>query len=323
MTRRGDIRIGVSGWTYKPWHGAFFPKGLPRRRDLAYLAEAFPAVEVNGTFYSLQRPSSFERWATETPEDFVFAVKAPRFITHVKRLRDVAAPLANFFASGVLRLEAKLGPVLWQLPPSVRFEKEELDAFLAMLPRGTGAAAALARHHDDRVAGRTSFRVDAERPVRHALEIRNESFRDAGFIEMLRRHEVALVCADTVKWPRLMDVTADFVYCRLHGSTELYRSDYDDAALDRWAARLLAWSTGRLVGDGSFAGERSEPHRPRDVFLFFDNTDKLRAPDNARSLMAKLGLDRHGFAAPPARPSAARRRETGSGRPSPRAARGG
>lgn len=289
MKHPGDIRIGISGWTYKPWRGAFYPKDLPQKRELAYAGTHFRSIEINGTFYSLQRPDTFARWAKETPDDFLFAVKAPRFITHTKRLREAEAPLANFFASGVLRLGPKLGPILWQLPPSLRFDEEKLDAFLALLPHDTSAAARQAERHDHRVRGRAWLRTDAPRPLRHALEIRHDSFRNPRFVELLSKHNIALVCADTVEWPRLMDLTSDFVYCRLHGSEELYRSGYETEALETWVRRVLAWSAGKPVRDGEFAGKAASKAVPRDVFLYFDNTDKLRAPGDARALMERLG----------------------------------
>jgi uncharacterized protein YecE (DUF72 family) len=287
MRRRAEIRIGISGWTYKPWRGSFYPKGLPQKRELAHAASVFRSIEVNGTFYGLQKPDSFARWADETPEGFVFAVKAPRFITHMRRLREPALPLANFLASGPLRLGAKLGPLLWQLPPSLRFDPELIEGFLAVLPHDTEAAADAARRHDGHVK-KTWLRTDARRPLRHALEIRHESFRDPAFIALLRRYKVALVYADTVDWPRLMDLTTDFVYCRLHGSTELYRSGYDDAELDCWAGRVSAWAEGRPMHDGEFASGTGGKARRRDVFLYFDNTDKLRAPYDAQKLMQRL-----------------------------------
>ncbi len=290
MAQRGDIRIGISGWTYAPWRGEFFPKGLPQKQELAFASSFFRSIEVNGTFYGLQTPASFRSWAAQVPEDFVFAVKAPRFITHVKRARDVLIPIANFFASGVLALESKLGPILWQFPPSFRFDRERMEEFLALLPHDTDAASALARRHDDHLKGRAWLKTDAARPIRHAIEIRHESFVDPAFIDLLRAHDVALVCADTVDWPRLMDLTSDFVYCRLHGSTELYRSGYGDAALSQWAERVDAWALGEAMYNGDFASPASPPAKPRDVFVFFDNTDKLRAPQDAQTLMKKLHI---------------------------------
>ncbi len=288
------IRIGISGWTYPPWRGVFYPRKLPHKRELGFAARAFRTIEINGTFYGLQRPEAFAAWTAEVPEEFVFSVKAPRFITHLLRLRDAATPLANFFASGLLRLGPKLGPLLWQLPPNFRFEAERLDAFLAMLPHDTSAAAALARRHDHRLAGRAWTETDALRPVRHALEVRHDSFRTPEFVDLLAARRVALVCADTVAWPRLGDVTADFVYCRLHGAEELYASGYDAAALDAWAARVRAWAAGGRPADIDHVG-KLPPRRQRDVFVYFDNDAKVRAPADARALMDRLGI-----AVPPA-----------------------
>ena len=226
-------RIGISGWRYPPWRGVFYPPGLPHRRELEYASRRLNSVEINGSFYSLQRPSSYQRWREETPDGFVFSVKGPRFVTHMKKLAGVETPMANFFASGVLALGAKLGPVLWQLPPSLGFDAGRLERFFALLPRTTGAAAALAERHDERLDGRALTGTDADRPLRHALEVRHRSFERADFIELLSAHDVALVVADTAgKWPMLHDVTSEFVYVRLHGAEELYVSGYDPPALD-------------------------------------------------------------------------------------------
>ncbi|WP_051228120.1 DUF72 domain-containing protein [Pleomorphomonas oryzae] len=289
----GIIRIGLSGWTYSPWRGHFYPKGLRQSQELAYAASRFSSLEINGTFYGLQKPRTFDRWAADTPTDFLFAVKGPRFITHVKRLKDVEAPLANFFASGPLRLGTKLGPILWQFPPSFHFDFERIRDFLALLPKDTDAATDMAMRHDDHVRDPDAIRP-AKQPMRYALEIRHNSFRNPAFIDLLREHNVALVCADTVEWPLLMDVTSDFVYCRLHGSRDLYRSGYDEAERQRWARRVAAWSHGEPMDDGDFVGDRRAPNQPRDVFLFFDNTDGLRAPDDALAIMRELGVEWHG-----------------------------
>jgi uncharacterized protein YecE (DUF72 family) len=293
----GTIRIGISGWTYKGWRGRFYPKGLPQKRELAYAAARFASIEINGTFYGLQRPESFAAWDAETPDGFVFAVKGSRYITHFLRLKGVETPLANFLASGVLRLGRKLGPILWQLPPRTRFDAARLDAFLALLPRDTEAALALARRHDHRLDGRAWLAIDRNRPLRHALEIRHESFRDPAFIALLRRHKAALVVADAVDWPLLMDLTADFVYVRLHGSEELYASGYDDAALDAWAARVAAWAEGRDPADATRAAAPTRPRRAgRDVYLYFDNDAKVRAPVDAQHLAQRFGLAHDGAA---------------------------
>ena len=287
----GTVRIGISGWTYAGWRGRFYPPGLPRTRELAHAAARFASIEINGTHYRLQRPETFAAWADQTPPDFVFAVKAGRYITHFRRLAEAEPAIANFLASGLLRLDGKLGPILWQFPPRTRFDPEGLDAFLSLLPHDTEAALALARHHDSRVEGRAWLEIDRRRRLRHALEIRNDSFRDPAFIRLLRRHKVALVCADTVDWPLLMDVTADFVYVRLHGSEELYASGYDAAALDAWADRVSAWASGGEPGDAVRAGGRARPRAGgRDVYVYFDNDAKVRAPVDAMALARRLGL---------------------------------
>lgn len=285
----GRVRIGVSGWRYAGWRGRYYPKGLPQKDELAYMASKMHSIEINGTFYSLQRPQSFARWADETPDGFVFSVKGPRYVTHMLRLREIETPLANFFASGVLRLGPKLGPILWQFPPHFRFDEERFANFLALLPHDSEAASALARRHDRAVSGRAVLSTDKKRPLRHAVEIRDESFAVPAFIRLLRAHRIALVCADTVAWPRLMDVTADFVYCRLHGSEELYASGYDDATLDVWAARIAAWARGGEPEPAERVIDHPAPKRVRrDVFAYFDNDRKVRAPVDAEGLIRRV-----------------------------------
>lgn len=286
------IRIGISGWRYARWRGTFYPAGLAQRRELEYAAGCFQSVEINGSFYSLQRPESFQRWHDETPEDFVFSVKGPRFITHMKRLRDCEQALANFFASGVLRLGAKLGPILWQLPPTLRFDAELLDAFLGSLPRDSEAALARARKRDTALMqGRSALAIDRRRPIRHALEVRHDSFCDPACMRLLRRHNVAVVVADTAgKFPYLEDVSADFVYVRLHGDAQLYASGYSDPALDRWAARIAAWAGGAEPDDAARLGARARKRAMRDVYCYFDNDMKVHAPFDARGLMQRLQL---------------------------------
>jgi uncharacterized protein YecE (DUF72 family) len=285
----GKIRIGISGWTYPPWRGVFYPERLAQKRELAHVGKTFESVEINGTFYSLQRPESFDMWAADVPDDFVFAVKGSRFITHMKRLKEAETALANFFASGVLKLGRKLGPFLWQLPPNMRFDRERIAAFMEALPKDTHAAARRARRHDERMEGRAWTRPGARRRLRHAVEVRHQSFVDPAFVRLLRSHRVALVCADSVAWPRLMDVTADFVYCRLHGSEELYASGYDAPAIDEWAGRVAAWATGGEPEKAERAVDRAGPkRRTRDVFVYFDNDAKVRAPFDAQALMKKV-----------------------------------
>jgi len=268
----GDIRIGTSGWRYPPWRGTFYPEGLVQRRELEYLSRAVSSIEINGSFYSLQRPDSFRSWFAETPDDFLFSVKGPRFVTHMKQLRDVETPVANFLASGVLALGAKLGPVLWQLPPRMRFAPARVASFLDLLPHTTSAAASLAQRHDERLEGRAWTVTDADRPLRHAIEPRHESFRDPAFAALLREHGVALVLSDSAgTWPVFDEPTTDLVYVRLHGQGELYVGGYTGAALDAWAEKIRGWSD-----------------EGRDVVAYFDNDVKVHAPNDAMALAARL-----------------------------------
>lgn len=290
--RPPQTRIGISGWTYAPWRGVFYPKKLPHHGELAYASRQFNSIEINGTFYSLQRPSSFAKWHAQTPGGFVFSVKGGRFITHMKKLVNVETALANFFASGVLLLKEKLGPILWQLPPMLKFDTERLSNFFDLLPRDTAAAAKLASGHDERLKGRSHVETDRKRPIRYALEVRHPSFKTPEFVALLRRHDVALVLADTAgKWPYMEDVTSDFVYARLHGDTELYASGYSDTALDWWAARMELWRTGCEPESGERASDRAARKcAARDVFVYFDNDAKVRAPFDAAGLARRLGV---------------------------------
>ncbi|NYK11424.1 DUF72 domain-containing protein [Leifsonia naganoensis] len=268
---RGTARVGIAGWTYAPWRGVFYPKGLPHRAELAYAAERLDSIELNGSFYSLQRPSSWRKWAAETPDDFVFAVKGGRYITHILRLKNTREALANFFASGMLTLGPKLGPLLWQLPPNLPLDPDALHAFLDSLPKTTTEAAALAGEStldEDRRDAATP----ADRPLRHAVEARHPSFADPAFARIAREHGVAVVVADTAgRYPLLREVTTDFVYVRLHGDEELYTSGYTDVALDRWATDARGW-----LDDGL------------DVYAYFDNDVKVRAPYDAMGLRERL-----------------------------------
>jgi uncharacterized protein YecE (DUF72 family) len=271
---RGRAWIGTSGWRYPPWRGVFYPKGLAQRRELEYLSRQMTSAEINGSFYSLQRPEFYQRWHDETPDDFLFAVKGGRFITHMKRLRDIEAPLANFFASGVLALRDKLGPFLWQLPPTLQFDPDLLRSFFDQLPRDTAQAAALAGKHDERLDGRALTEARTDRPLRHTLEVRHPSFTDPAVPDLLRDHDIGLVVADAAAaWPHLEHETTDFMYVRLHGDTELYASGYTDEALDDWAARTRKWLRKGL-----------------DVYAYFDNDMKVRAPADAINLLKRLGL---------------------------------
>lgn len=289
MGRTGQIRIGISGWRYEGWRGSFYPTGLAQRRELEFAAQHFDTIELNGSFYSMQRPRNFKQWHDDTPDDFVFAVKGSRYITHMLKLRNAKTPLANFFAQGLLRLGKKLGPVLWQFPPQFAFNPEKLQSFFDLLPRTQSEAAALARQHNQRLKGRAWTEVERDQPIRHAIEIRHASCECREFISQLRKNRIGLVVADTVDWPLLADVTADFVYCRLHGSEQLYASGYEADAIDVWAKRVVAWARGQEVTDAKRVHPKPAPKRTaRDVFVYFDNDAKVRAPFDAQSLRKRI-----------------------------------
>ncbi len=266
-------RIGISGWDYAGWRGTFYPTGLGRADELAYAAARFATIEINASFYALQRPTTWHAWREAAPPGFVFAVKAPRFITHVKRLHDVAAPVANFFASGVLSLGDRLGPVLWQLPPTLTYDPDRLETFLDLLPAGTGEAVEVGRHHDERMAGRMDLTCPVDRPLRHAIEVRHPSFADDRFTEQLARHRVALVRSDSPgRWPDLDRATTDLAYARLHGATELYAGGYTSAQLRRWAGWV-----------------RHQVEAGRDTYVYFDNDARGHAPFDAHALAELIG----------------------------------
>jgi uncharacterized protein YecE (DUF72 family) len=283
------ITIGTSGWNYKHWRRSYYPAGLRQRDELAYLATGLDSVELNGTFYSLQRPDSFKAWRAQTPDNFIFAIKGSRFISHNKKLSNVDTPLANFFASGLLLLGEKLGPIVWQLPERMRFDAERLEQFLSALPRDTLAAADLATHHDTRVDGRSWTETDKKRPLRYALEPRNPAFFTKECVEILRHHDVALVVADSGRWPLAEEVTASFVYMRLHGSPVTYASRYSDESLDRWAAAISAWARGSQPSDAARVTDLPLPSGPtRNVFCYFDNDGHAHAPRDAARLIERL-----------------------------------
>ncbi|RON46917.1 hypothetical protein BK666_12430 [Pseudomonas frederiksbergensis] len=300
------IHIGISGWRYTPWRGGFYPKGLTHKRELQFASRAVNSIEINGSFYALQRPERYLQWYDETPQGFVFSVKAPRFITHIRRLRDIHIPLANFFASGVLELKEKLGPILWQFPPSFKFDAERFEHFLEQLPHNTEQAAALARQHDSHLHGHASLKAHGKKTLRHAVEIRHDSFVDPAFTRLLRRYNTALVIADTAgKWPYREDLTSDFVYLRLHGAEELYASGYTPQALKRWGDRIEAWNHGQQPTDPHLIAPRQKPkvRKSREVFCYFDNDIKVRAPFDARRLLERFHLDEH-LATRPGEPAA-------------------
>jgi uncharacterized protein YecE (DUF72 family) len=266
--------IGISGYDYKPWRGVFYPTEVPARRWLEYASGKFNSIELNGTFYSLKSPAVFERWVRATPRDFLFAVKGGRFITHNLKLRKAEASLGNFFASGVLALGEKTGPFLWQLPATYRFDAERMDTFMRMLPRDAREGEAVARQHDDRLRRGALLEAGASVRYRHAFEVRHPSYFHEEFYAILREHDMAFVVADTAgKFPYAEEVTADFVYVRLHGSRQLYASGYTDEELDEWARKIARW--------------RSDS---RDVYVYFDNDAKVHAPFDAMRLADRVGV---------------------------------
>ena len=270
------IRVGISGWRYAGWRGVFYPPGLPQRRELEYAAQHLTSIEVNGSFYALQRPSTYRAWADEVPADHLFALKGPRYITHMRKLVDVEAPLGTFLASGPLTLGHRLGPLLWQLPAQLGFHPERLAAFFDLLPRRTSEASTFAQAHHDptklKEPPETTSTVD--QPLRHVLEVRHDSYRTPEFCELLRAHDIGMVVADSAgQWPMFEDVTSDLVYVRLHGDTELYASGYSPEALDRWAEKVRAWDAAGL-----------------DVVVYFDNDARTHAPFDAIALQERLGI---------------------------------
>jgi uncharacterized protein YecE (DUF72 family) len=285
----GTIYVGVSGWSYDDWRGPFYPSGLSKKDELSYLSRRFNSVEINGSFYGLLKPETYRHWYEQTPSRFLFAVKGSRFITHNKKLKDAGVPLANFFASGLLALRDKLGPILWQLPQNVAFDPVRLDRFLGLLPRDTQQAVRLGRKHDERVEGRSWLRPDTNHRLRQVLEVRHESFLTAEMVRIARRHGVALVFADSGSWPYLEELTAGFAYLRLHGSPETYASRYTEKALDGWANRIRAWSSGREPPEPKRITDRPPPPRKsRDVYVYFDNDQSAHAPLNALSLAGRF-----------------------------------
>jgi uncharacterized protein YecE (DUF72 family) len=266
--------VGISGWDYPGWRGAFYPPELPRRAWLAHASRVFSSVEINGTFYSLKSPAVFAAWREQVPQGFVFAVKGSRFITHNLKLRRCEAALANFYASGVLALGRMTGPFLWQLPATYGYDEERLEGFLRLLPRGSLQAAALAAGHDERLRRGALVEAGPRVTYRHAFEVRHESYFTATFYAQLRRHRCALVIADTAGvFPYAEELTADFVYVRLHGSRDLYRSRYDDEELAAWADKIARWTAGRPGRDG---------------YVYFDNDAKVHAPRDAQRLAERL-----------------------------------
>ncbi|HEX6573857.1 MAG TPA: DUF72 domain-containing protein [Gemmatimonadaceae bacterium] len=265
------VRIGISGYDYKPWRGSFYPDELPARRWLEYASSKFSTIELNGTFYSLKSPAVFERWIGETPDDFIFAIKGSRFITHNLKLRNCESALGNFFASGILLLGEKTGPFLWQLPATYSYDENRLRNFIAMLPRSSRDAERVAQKHDFRLKRGACVDASCAVQYRHAFEVRHPSYFTGEFFELLRELGCAWVIADTAgKFPYAEEVTSDFVYVRLHGSQAIYASSYSDAELAIWMRKIRKW------------------RKSRDVYVYFDNDIKTYAPYDANRLIDLL-----------------------------------
>jgi uncharacterized protein YecE (DUF72 family) len=288
-----EIRIGFSGWTFPGWKGRFYPKGVSAKRELEYASRQVNSIEINGTFYSIMKPHSFQGWFDQTPDDFVFSVKANQYITHVRRLVDFQAPLANFLASGLLKLEHKLGPILWQFPPNVTLKDDRFEKFLEELPRDTFAAAEYAdRHKSDWIKANSWTKPSKKRPIRHAFEFRHLSFKDPKFIQLLRRHNVAVVFAHSgsAKSPYMEDLTSDFVYARMHGQATQYKKGYDTKTIDIWEKRVKLWTLGKQPADADVVLKAKPKPLKRDTFIYFDTEEKKYAPQDAQNLMKKLGI---------------------------------
>ncbi|MCO5118941.1 MAG: DUF72 domain-containing protein [Burkholderiaceae bacterium] len=265
-SRPTRIRIGIGGWTYAPWRGSFYPAGHPQRRELEYAARRLGSIEINGTYYGSQKPESFARWRDETPDDFVFAVKAPRYATNRRVLAQAGPTIERFFAGGVMELQGKLGPINWQFLPTKAFDPDDFAAFLGLLPRT----------------------VDG-RALRHALEVRHESFRAPEFVELAKAHGVAIVLAADGPYPQIADPTSDFVYARIMGTRESEALGYPADELDLWARRARAWATGAMPEGLDHVQPMPKADPPRDVFLYVISGHKPRNPAAAIALMERIG----------------------------------
>lgn len=265
MNTTGGIRAGIGGWTYEPWDETFYPADLPKKSQLNYASRHVTAIEINGTFYRLQKPAVFAKWRDDAPEDFVFSIKAPRYLTYRKVLSEANDSLPRFLGSGLSELQQKLGPILWQLPPSLHFDAKDIAAFLEVLPSTLDGL-----------------------PLRHVLEVRHQSFVTAEYVELAKKHSVATVFAHTDEFPNFADVTADFVYARLRKAVATEPTGYSEPDLQAWQARAQLWATGGAPTDLPYVTDATPPKKPRDVFIFFINGAKERAPAAAQRLLQLL-----------------------------------
>jgi uncharacterized protein YecE (DUF72 family) len=264
----GMIRVGIGGWVFEPWRREFYPKGLPQARELEYASRKVTTIEINATFYRTQKPDSFRKWAAETPDDFVFSLKGPQFATNRRVLAEAGPAIERFFASGLLELKSKLGPVLWQMAPTKKFDPADFAAFLALLPPELDG-----RH------------------IRHVVEVRHESFVVPSFIELLRKFSVGVAVIDSEKHPLIADITADFVYARLQRTSEKEKSGYPSRALALWTKRARQWAAGDAPDDLAVLAAASPASGARDVFIYLISGAKVRAPAAAMALIDRLNGD--------------------------------
>jgi uncharacterized protein YecE (DUF72 family) len=259
------IRVGIGGWVFEPWRGEFYPQGLPHARELEYASRKLSSIEINSTFYRTQKPDSFRKWAAETPDDFVFALKGPQFATNRRVLAESGPSIERFFASGVLELQSKLGPVLWQMAPTKKFDPADFAGFLALLPTTLDG-----------------------RPIRHAVEVRHESFLVPAFIELLRKFSAAVVVVESDKHPLIADLTGDFVYARLQRTSEKEKTGYPRRALELWVKRARDWAGGAVTDDLATIAAPSPARGRRDVFIYMISGAKVRAPTAAMAMIEQL-----------------------------------
>jgi uncharacterized protein YecE (DUF72 family) len=261
----GAIRIGVGGWTYEPWRSSFYPSGLAQRLELEYASRKLSSIEINGTYYGAQKPATFAKWHAETPAGFVFSVKAPRYVMNRSVLADAGAAVARFLTGGVLELKEKLGAINWQFLPTKEFEPADFEAFLELLPKQASGQA-----------------------LRHAIEVRHDSFRCPEFVALARRYGAAIVIAGDSSHPQIADCTAPFVYARIMGTQAKEKLGYSDAALSRWAVRAKAWASGGPAAGLEFVEPQRGEGEPRDVYLYVISGAKARNPAAATSLIRRL-----------------------------------
>ncbi len=267
MTKRpGNIYVGVGGWTFEPWRGVFYPKGLPHARELNYAGQHLTSIEINGTFYRTQTPATFRKWASEVPDGFVFAVKGVRYVTNRRVLAEAEKSLTIFLDSGVIELGERLGPLIWQFQPTKKFDPDDFEKFLTLLP---------AKHRGVN--------------LRHVVEVRHDSFCTAEFVALARKHSVAICYSEHDTYPEIADITADFIYARLQKGKDSVTTGYPAKALDQWTTRIATWAKGGTPKDlPIFDKKRTPPPKSRDVFVYFIHEGKVRAPAAAMALIERL-----------------------------------